>query len=406
MRKIVINEEQEKHLIKLLKEETYQMPVDKKMNKPYCINPDNVLIVKKFLDKTFECHDWENVGANGLPCVTKIFKMKASNGEPLKWMYKDQLLDLLEDHFQHMFSDHLERSLFMSQVLKDWMNGKIGVHGTLTTNFLAESVSSEDVTAEANNANTEPSDAQKEAGNYKMGHVSVKGMKISIENPAGSYRKYKDENGNEGTNLMKNHYGYFNITKGKDGDAVDVFFGPNIENFENVYCVDQNKSDGSFDETKVMLGFDSSEEAKRAYLDNYSPDWKGFRDITGVSLKLFKKWLYRGRKQRQPFADYVEIQKKKLNESQINEEEYSEIRRVARAWDPETTENIINALKEKGIDAYVEDGIINICVERSTTDDHYVDDIENIARQIVRQNRLRKVSEPSTSLAENKKKKR
>jgi hypothetical protein len=36
--------------------------------------------------------------------------------------------------------------------------------------------------------------------------------------------------------------------------------------------------------------------------------------ITGVSLATFRKWLYRGRKQRQPFADYVEIQKKKLNE--------------------------------------------------------------------------------------------
>ena len=57
-------------------------------------------------------------------------------------------------------------------------------------------------------------------------------------------------------------------------------------------------------------------EAKEAYLSNFSPDWKGFRDITGVSKKLFKKWLYNGRKQQKPFADYVEIMKKKLNESQ------------------------------------------------------------------------------------------
>ena len=114
---------------------------------------------------------------------------------------------------------------------------------------------------------------------------------------------------------MKNHYGYFNITKGKDGDAVDVFIGPDIENFDKVYCVDQKNSKGEFDETKVMLGFSSKESAKQAYLSNFSSDWKGFMKITGVSLKLFKKWLYRGRKQRQPFGDYVEIKKKQLKEN-------------------------------------------------------------------------------------------
>lgn len=180
---------------------------------------------------------------------------------------------------------------------------------------LVTEMTSDEINSRANEANTNPSEPQKEAGNYKMGHISVKGMKISIENPKGSYRKYKNENGTTGYNEMKNHYGYFNITKGKDGDAVDVFIGPNIEDFENVYCVDQNNKEGEFDETKVMLGFDSKEEAKEAYMSNYSPDWKGFRDVTGVSLKVFKKWLYRGRKQRQPFADYVEIQKKQLDEN-------------------------------------------------------------------------------------------
>ena len=68
-----------------------------------------------------------------------------------------------------------------------------------------------------------------------------------------------------------------------------------------------------------MLGFDSKEEAKNAYLSNYEPNWKGFMGITSVSLKLFKKWLYRGRKQRQPFRDYVEIKKKQLKENKETE---------------------------------------------------------------------------------------
>ena len=169
----------------------------------------------------------------------------------------------------------------------------------------------ETIEDEAGKVNTSATEKQREAGNYSKGHISVKGMKIAIESPAGSRRYYGD-----GTkyNVMKNHYGYFNITKGKDGDAVDVFLGPEIEDFEHVYCIDQNNEKGEFDETKVMLGFSSKEEAKDAYMSNYSPDWKGFRGITSVSIKDFKKWLYRGRKQRQPFADYVYIQKKKIDE--------------------------------------------------------------------------------------------
>lgn len=169
-----------------------------------------------------------------------------------------------------------------------------------------------DIQTEAEKVNLNPTDPQKKASNYKMGHIRVKGMKIAIENPVGSKRYY----GQDGKyNVMKNHYGYFNVSKGKDGDAVDVFLGPDIEDFDTVYCIDQNTKDGDFDETKVMLGFTSKEQAKNAYLSNYEPNWKGFRAITAVSLKTFKKWLYRGRKQRQPFSDYVEIKKKELKEN-------------------------------------------------------------------------------------------
>lgn len=184
-------------------------------------------------------------------------------------------------------------------------------------------MSMEEIEDKTKDVNLNPTDQQKEAGNYKMGHISIKGMKISIECPKGSSRKYKNDDGSEGSNTMKNHYGYFGGTSGngKDGDAVDVFIGPNPENFERVYVVDQNTSNGDFDESKVMLGFNSKKEAKEAYLSNYSKDWKGFRTITGVSLRLFKKWLYRGAKQRKPFSEYVEIQKKKLEENRrpINE---------------------------------------------------------------------------------------
>lgn len=187
-------------------------------------------------------------------------------------------------------------------------------------------IASVEIDERAKDVDLTPTQAEKEAGNYRMAHVSVKGMKIAIENPKGSKRYYTDEKtGEKRFNVMHNHYGYFNITKGKDGDAVDVFIGPDIDDFENVYCVDQNNKKGEFDETKVMLGFKSKQEAKDAYFSNYSPTWKGFRDITGVSLNAFKKWLYRGRKQRQPFADYVYVQKKKIEENVVSNKAQNDI---------------------------------------------------------------------------------
>lgn len=175
---------------------------------------------------------------------------------------------------------------------------------------ICEELSREEIDQRANEADQNPSQLQKEAGNYRMGHVRVKGFDISIENPVGSKRYYgKDK---KKYIVMKNHYGYFTKTKGKDGDQVDVFLGPDVEDFDKVYVVDQ-KINGSFDESKVMFGFKSKKEAKEAYFANFASNWHGFMHITGVSLKTFKKWLYRGRKQRQPFADYVEIQKNKID---------------------------------------------------------------------------------------------
>lgn len=70
-------------------------------------------------------------------------------------------------------------------------------------------MSMEEVEDRTKDVNLNPTDPQKEAGNYKMGHISIKGMKISIENPKGSSRKFKNDDGSKGSITMKNHYGYF-----------------------------------------------------------------------------------------------------------------------------------------------------------------------------------------------------
>ena len=385
-KKFIISETQEKELIKRLNEEVYQMPVDKKMNTPYCINPEKVLIVKKFLDKTFTPHDYEKIGNNGLPVKIKVVSMNASNGEPLKYMYKDQLHDLLVDRFQKMFLDKNERDLFMKQVIEDWLNGTIGVFGSLSKNKLMENAI-EEVDTKANEAELNPTDAQKEAGNYKMGHVRIMGMPISIENPKGSYRRYKNEDGSIGKNQMKHHYGYFTNTtgNGKDGDAVDVFIGPNIENCEYVYVVDQNNEQGEFDESKVMLGFNSTEHAKKAYMANYSADWTGFRTITKVPLNVFKKWLYRKHKQRKPFSDYTTIKKAKITESLLNEEEYNQIVKIAKMESEYCALEVVEELQSMGIEAFNQGNMVMAYIEQDKYNPHYVDDVTRKCKEIARE---------------------
>ena len=385
MKRFIISEEQERRLKYILSEDVYQMPVDKKANKPFCINPDKVLIVKKFLDKGFTPHDYEKIGASGMPIKIKVISMNASNGEPLKYMYKEQLHDLLVDRFQNMFLDAVERSAFMTQVIEDWLSNKIGIFGNLSKNRLvAENITVEEIDEKAKETNTTPSEAQKEAGNYKMGHVRIKGFPISIENPKGSTRKYKDENGNEGETILRNHYGYFTNTtgNGKDGDAVDVFIGNDIKDCEVVYVVDQNNKDGEFDESKVMLGFLTKSDAKKAYLSNFSKDWKGFREITAVSINVFKKWLYRKHKQCKPFADYAYIQRKQLHEGLLKEEEYNEIHKIATVFDSKAAEEISEEINAMGIDSYSVNNSIYIYVEQDRNDPKYVDDIIKHCREL------------------------
>lgn len=388
MKKIILSESQSRQLAKILNEsetQVQQMPVDKKMNKPYFVNPEKVKVVKKFLDNGFTAHDFERVGSDGFPEKIKIITMNASNGVPLKPMYKDQVKDLLIDKFQNMFLDKVERDLFMTQVLDDWLNNAISVHGILSKNILKEStVTSDMVDERAAETNTNPTDGQKEAGNYKMGHISIKGMRITIENPRGSVRKGTDSDGTSWEREMRNHYGYFTNTtgNGKDGDAVDVFIGPHPDYFDRVYVVDQ-KVDGNFDESKVMIGFLSKDEAKQAYLSNYSPDWQGFWKITGVSLKTFKKWLYRDHKQRKPFFDYVAVRKHRIEEGAMNEEEYNEIKFVGRAFDEKSAYEIVEELKAKGLEAYSNGSKIYIMVERDRLSPYYVDEVTDFAKKII-----------------------
>ncbi|MBB3947058.1 N12 class adenine-specific DNA methylase [Rhizobium skierniewicense] len=151
----------------------------------------------------------------------------------------------------------------------------------------------------------EPSQAQKEAGNYKVGRLKLGGLDISVENPAGSERKGKSQSGKEWSVKMKSHYGYILGTVGKDKDHIDIFVRPGTETLDDaapVFVVDQrDPARGRFDEHKVMAGFDNEAEAKAAYLENYTAGWKGLGDISQTTMGEFKNWLKSG-KTSEPFA--------------------------------------------------------------------------------------------------------
>ncbi|MRX32796.1 PLxRFG domain-containing protein [Aminobacter sp. MDW-2] len=155
------------------------------------------------------------------------------------------------------------------------------------------------------NDRPEPTAAQKEAGNYAKGHARVGGLNVSIENPAGSERSGSDADGKPWSITMKSHYGYFKGTVGRDKDHIDTFIKPGVAaelgDDAPVFVVDQQQKSGRFDEHKVMLGFETVDEARNAYMENYTPGWTGLRDITPTTLGAFKGWLADG-DTRAPFA--------------------------------------------------------------------------------------------------------
>lgn len=164
-----------------------------------------------------------------------------------------------------------------------------------------------------NETDTDPTEAQKKSGNYKKGHVKFGGYDYTIENPKGSYRSGVDENGKEWKQKMNDTYGYIRGKFGKDGDHLDMFINDkaDLDSWNgDVFVVDQVNPDGKFDEHKVMYGYDSLEEAKKAYLSNYEKGWTGLGNITPVSKVGFDKWLDKSNRKLKPFADYADITSK------------------------------------------------------------------------------------------------
>ena len=140
----------------------------------------------------------------------------------------------------------------------------------------------------------EPSDAQKAAGNYKLGRMRIAGLNISVENPQGSTRRGTDEDGRAWeTPMAQAHYGYVRGTTAADGDKLDVFVKPGTaEDYAGpVFVIDQvNPKTGKFDEHKVVMGAADQAEAEAIYRSSYEPDWTGMAAITALPMEQFQAW--------------------------------------------------------------------------------------------------------------------
>ena len=188
---------------------------------------------------------------------------------------------------------------------------KSSAMGDVVPSGEGDSPLSEKIATASAEVNTEPTEAQKEAGNYKKGHVQVGTFDITIEQPQGSVRKGTDADGKQWESKMNNTYGYIRGAVGVDGDHIDVFLSNDIDgwNGRKVFVVDQYNPDGSFDEHKVMLGFNDADEAKSDYLANYENGWENGRriDVTAVNLEDFEKWIASSKRKTKPFAEYSSV---------------------------------------------------------------------------------------------------
>lgn len=115
--------------------------------------------------------------------------------------------------------------------------------------------------------------------------VSYRGLPITIEYDKGTIRSGVDKEGNPWQQEMFHHYGYFDGIMGADGKELDVYYNPDGKSDKIFRIIQLDTLTKEFDEYKIMIGFDTIEDAKQGYLVHYPDEWIGFGGIEEISLK-------------------------------------------------------------------------------------------------------------------------
>lgn len=91
---------------------------------------------------------------------------------------------------------------------------------------------------------------------------------------------------------------------GADGEPLDVYLGPD-DTADFAFVVNQLKQDGSFDEHKILLGFNTVHDAVKGYLAHMPPDWTGYDPIRVMTLPELRHWLRTGDQTRKVAGSYT-----------------------------------------------------------------------------------------------------
>ena len=176
------------------------------------------------------------------------------------------------------------------------LSGK-GRTAIVTGDGYSGQVTKSSVAGQSIEVDVNPTEKQKQAGNYKKGSLRLHGLDIAIENIKGSERTGIDSDGETWSATMPTDYGYIKRTEGADGDHVDTYIGPNPSS-EKVFVIDQKDlGTGRFDEHKTLIGYDSLGQAVQDYENAFS-DGRGTERIgaepTEMTMNQFKEWVKNG----------------------------------------------------------------------------------------------------------------
>jgi hypothetical protein len=147
--------------------------------------------------------------------------------------------------------------------------------------------------------------------------MHFEGLDISVEVPAGGYRRGKNKKtGEEWSHKIDDNYGYIRGTHSPDGEHLDCYLRKAPKHNAKVYVMHQLTVDGSrFDEDKVMLGYSSKHEAIKAFKKyTFKPNLM-YGGCTEFDMEHFQLAAYSASKSHAMLTDektYQEFKKKGL----------------------------------------------------------------------------------------------
>jgi hypothetical protein len=129
------------------------------------------------------------------------------------------------------------------------------------------------------------------------GHLHFEELDISVEVPAGSYRRgVNKKTGEEWKQKVSASYGYIKNTHSPDGEHLDCYVRRNPKKGAKVYVMHQMTVDGTkFDEDKVMLGYSSKEEAIKAFKDMTFKPTTMFGGVSVFDMEHFRLAAYQAK---------------------------------------------------------------------------------------------------------------